>query len=75
VFPNIAGVLGHTTPKGRKIATDADFAEALLDEAHVALVPGAAFGMSPYLRISYATDDTSLSRAMDRIGGFVRSLS
>ncbi len=74
VFPNIAGCLGKTTPKGRVISTDTDFAEALLDEAFVALVPGAAFGMSPYLRISYATDDVSLERAMSRIASFVSTL-
>ena len=74
VFPNIAGLLGRTTPKGKLISTDADFAEALLDEAHVALVHGAAFGMSPYLRISYATDDDSLERAMHRIAAFVQSM-
>ena len=74
VFPNIAGCIGKTTPKGRLIANDGDFAEALLDEAHVALVAGASFGMSPYLRISYATDDTSLARAMERMTAFTRSL-
>ena len=45
------------------------------DEAHVALVAGGAFGMSPYLRISYATDDASLEEAMRRMGSFVASLT
>jgi aspartate aminotransferase len=71
VYPNIAGCLGRTTAKGKRIETDEDFALALLDEAHVALVHGAAFGMSPYLRISYATDDASLAEACKRIAGFV----
>ena len=75
VFPNIAGLLGKTTPKGKTINSDEDFALALLDEAHVALVHGAAFGMSPYVRISYATDDDSLARAMTRIADFVATLS
>ncbi len=74
VFPNIAGLLGRTTAKGAKIDSDADFAEALLDEAHVALVAGAAFGMSPYVRISYATDDVSLDKAMIRIADFVGAM-
>jgi aspartate aminotransferase len=74
VFPNIAGLLGKTTPKGKRIDTDEDFALALLDEAHVALVHGAAFGMSPYVRISYATDDDSLARALVRIADFVKTL-
>lgn len=72
VFPNIAGCLGKTTAGGKRIETDGDFAMALLDEAYVALVAGAAFGMSPYLRISYATDDDSLARAMVRIADFVK---
>ncbi len=74
VFPNIAGCIGRTTPAGKRIDTDHDFAAALLDEKYVALVHGAAFGMSPYLRISYATDDDSLDRAMQRIGEFAASL-
>jgi aspartate aminotransferase len=72
VFPNIAGCIGRTTAGGAKIETDVDFALAFLAEAHVALVAGAAFGMSPYLRISYATDDDSLDRAMVRMADFVK---
>jgi aspartate aminotransferase len=74
VYPDIAGCIGKTTPKGALLATDEDFALALLDEGHVALVHGAAFGMSPYLRISYATDYDSLAEAMRRMDGFARSL-
>ena len=55
VYPSCAGVIGKTTPKGRKITNDTDFVEALLDEALVAVVQGTAFGLSPYFRISYAT--------------------
>ena len=75
VYPNIAGTIGRTTPKGKILATDEDFAFACLDEAHVALVAGKAFGMSPYLRISYATDDASLDEAMRRMGEWVGSLT
>jgi aspartate aminotransferase len=71
VYPNIAGCIGRVTAGGKTIATDEDFALALLDEQHVALVQGAAFGMSPYLRISYATDDASLAEACTRIAEFV----
>ena len=74
VYPNIAGCIGRTTAKGTRIETDQDFALALLDEAHVALVGGAAFGMSPYLRISYATGDDLLAEAVVRIGAFVAGL-
>jgi aspartate aminotransferase len=74
VFPNIAGCLGKTTPGGKRIATDADFALALLEEKHVATVQGSAYGMSPYIRISYATDTESLREACTRIQDFCRSL-
>ena len=74
VFPNIAGCLGKTSKGGRKIETDTDFALALLEEKHVATVQGAAYGMSPYLRISYATDTASLREACARIQEFCREL-
>ncbi|MFS8046479.1 pyridoxal phosphate-dependent aminotransferase [Rhizobium sp. BR 314] len=66
-FSGCAGVLGTTTPSGKTIATDADFCAYLLDEAHVAVVPGSAFGLSPYFRISYATSEADLVEALDRI--------
>jgi aspartate aminotransferase len=75
VFPNIAGCLGKTTAGGRRIATDADFALALIEEKHVAVVHGAAYGMSPYLRISYATETEKLREACARIQDFCRSLT
>ncbi|GAC1344609.1 MAG: pyridoxal phosphate-dependent aminotransferase [Acetobacteraceae bacterium] len=74
VYPNVAGCLGKTTPQGRRIETDEDFALALLEERHVAVVHGAAFGMSPYLRISYATGDADLAEAGERIVAFCASL-
>ena len=74
VFPNIAGCLGHTSEGGRRLETDQDFSLALLEEQHVALVHGGAFGMSPYIRISYATDDASLAEACRRIERFCASL-
>ncbi|PWS37695.1 aspartate transaminase [Falsiroseomonas bella] len=75
VFPNIAGCLGKTTAGGRRIDTDQDFALALIEEKHVAVVHGAAYGMSPYIRISYATDTESLREACTRIQDFCRALS
>ncbi|MEI6159866.1 MAG: pyridoxal phosphate-dependent aminotransferase [Roseococcus sp.] len=75
VFPNVSGVLGKTTKAGTKINSDTDFAMALLEEAHVGVVQGAAYGMSPYIRISYATDMASLTEAMGRIQEFCRGLS
>ena len=75
VFPNIAGCLGKTSPGGKRIETDTDFALALLEEKHVAAVQGAAYGMSPYLRISYATDAASLREACSRIQEFCKDLA
>lgn len=75
VFPSIAGCIGRTTAGGRLIGTDRDFAMALLEEAHVALVHGGAFGMSPHVRISYATDDASLEEACRRIIRFCETLT
>jgi aspartate aminotransferase len=75
VYPSVAGCLGRTSAGGRAIATDADFAMALLEEQHVATVHGAAYGMSPYIRISYATDTESLREACSRIQAFCRALA
>ena len=75
VYPNVAGCLGKTTAGGRKIETDADFAMALLEEKLVAAVHGGAYGMSPYLRISYATDTESLREACTRIQDFCKGLA
>ena len=67
VYPAIDGVIGKTTPKGQWIATDEDWIGYLLDEARVAAVHGAAFGLSPAMRISYATSDDLLRQACTRI--------
>jgi aspartate aminotransferase len=75
VFPNIAGCIGKTTRAGTKIETDTDFALALLAEKHVGTVMGAAYGMSPYIRVSYATDTESLREACTRIQEFCAELS
>jgi aspartate aminotransferase len=75
VYPSCAGTLGKTTPKGKKINTDLDFATALLDEKLVAVVPGEAFGLAPYFRISYATSDAILEDACNRIHAFCASLT
>lgn len=74
VFPNIAGCIGKTTKGGAKIKTDTDFVTALLEEKHVAVVQGAAYGMSPYFRLSYATDMASLREGCGRIQEFCSEL-
>jgi aspartate aminotransferase len=67
VYPSCAGTLGKTTPDGTKIATDSDFCTYLLESEGVAVVPGVAFGLEPYFRISYATSTEALTDACERI--------
>ena len=67
VYPELSGLIGRATPKGNRIDTDEDFVAYLLDEARVATVQGAAFGLSPAMRISYATSDAALKEACARI--------
>ena len=74
VYPSCAGTLGKRTPKGVEIKSDFDFCNALLDEQLVAVVPGQAFGLAPYFRISYATSDDILKKACERIHAFCTSL-
>jgi aspartate aminotransferase len=66
-FSGCAGMLGKTTPAGKRIETDTDFCAYLLEDAHVAVVPGSAFGLSPFFRISYATSEAELRAALERI--------
>ena len=73
-YPGIAQCLGRTTPGGRVLKTDHDFAMALLEEAFVATVPGSAFGFSPHLRLSCATSEEALQEACRRIATFVDRL-
>ncbi|MEM6759382.1 MAG: pyridoxal phosphate-dependent aminotransferase [Pseudomonadota bacterium] len=70
VYPSIAGLIGKRAPDGRVLETDADFAEALLQHSGVAVVFGAAFGLSPHFRVSYATSDSALQEACNRIEAF-----
>ena len=67
VYPDASGVIGKTTPKGAVIDSDEALIGYFLDEAKVAAVHGAAFGLSPAFRISYATSDDVLRKACTRI--------
>lgn len=67
VYPSFPELIGRHTPKGDMIESDEAFVTYLLDEARVAAVQGAAFGLSPAMRISYATSDALLSEACARI--------
>ena len=67
VYPNISGLIGRTTPDGKRLESDGDFVSYLLESQGVATVQGAAFGLSPHFRISYATGTAVLEDAMGRI--------
>jgi len=75
VYPSIAECIGKTTAAGTKIEDDETFATALLEESGVAVVFGAAFGLSPNFRVSYATSDENLKEACTRIQTFCAALS
>lgn len=70
LFVNMAAFIGKTSAGGRKINNDADFVMALIEEQHVVTVQGAAYGMSPYFRLSYATSMERLQTGCDRIAAF-----
>lgn len=74
VYPSCAGTIGKTAPTGKVIETDEDFASELLEAEGVAVVHGAAFGLSPFFRISYATSNDVLEEACTRIQRFCGSL-
>lgn len=74
VYPDIAGCIGKTSAGGTRIDTDEDFCTALLAEQDVAAVFGAAFGLSPHFRLSYAAADADLDTACARIRAFCDGL-
>ncbi len=74
VSPTIKDLIGKQTPSGKIINSDEDFAAELLQQEEVAVVHGAAFGLSPFFRISYATSEAVLTEACSRIQRFCASL-
>ena len=74
VYPSCAGLIGKTAPSGKVIESDEDFAVELLETEGVAVVHGAAFGLSPFFRISYATSNDVLEDACSRIQRFCGSV-
>jgi len=74
VYPSIRKLIGTTAPSGKTIATDGEFASELLEAEGVAVVHGAAFGLSPFFRISYATSNKLLEDACGRIQRFCAAL-
>ena len=75
VYPDATGCMGKTTPKGKRIETDADLIDYFLDDVRVAAVNGEAFGLSPAFRVSYATSEAILAEACTRIQEACAALS
>jgi aspartate aminotransferase len=67
VFPSCADVLGKKTPSGKVLANDSDFILYLLDEENLAVLPGSAYGVSPFFRISFATSMDILEEGCARV--------
>ena len=67
VYPSCEGIIGKKTSAGNTINTDEDFMNFLLESEGIAGVHGEAFGLSPYFRLSYATDEKTLEDACNRI--------
>ena len=74
-YPNVSGLIGKKTQNGKILNNDAEIVEWLLESAEVAAVPGVAFGLEPYFRVSYATSLEVLKEAMNRIEKAVLNLS
>jgi aspartate aminotransferase len=74
LYPFCGPLMGKQTPSGDPIANDTDLAAYLLEAVGVAVVPGAAFGLSPYFRISYALETDRLLEACHRISQAVQAL-
>ena len=74
VYPSCKGIIGKRTNEGKKINSDEDFMNYLLESEGVAGVHGEAFGLSPYFRLSYATSDKILLDACTRIKNACNSL-
>jgi aspartate aminotransferase len=74
LFPKCAAHIGKTAPDGSRIANDTELASYLLTSGKVATVPGAAFGVEPYIRLSFATSQENLSIAIDRVADALAQL-
>ena len=75
VYPRCAGMIGRKTPEGETLESDEDVARYLLEAEGVAVVQGAAFGLEPHFRISYATSTEALAEACLRIQRAAGALS
>lgn len=75
LYVNCGCLLGKTTAEGQRLSTDNDVVLWLLDTAGVAVVAGAAYGLSPYFRLSIATDLPALQQGAELIAAAVASLN
>ncbi|WP_174247970.1 pyridoxal phosphate-dependent aminotransferase [Bradyrhizobium sp. S69] len=75
VFANCAGLIGKRTADGTLIDSDSAFCRYLLEQHHVAVVPGSCFGLAPFFRVSYAASEINLITAIERIAAASRMLS
>ncbi|NJK88476.1 MAG: aminotransferase class I/II-fold pyridoxal phosphate-dependent enzyme [Myxococcales bacterium] len=74
-FPNVAGCFGKRAPDGSSITSASDLCSFLLAHHDLVLVPGEPFGSSEHVRLSYATDDETLARGLERFARGVASLA
>jgi aspartate aminotransferase len=74
LYINCAGLIGKTTPEGKRLAVDGDVVMYLLESVGVALVAGTAYGLSPYFRLSIATSIDVLDEGCTRIARAVAEL-
>jgi aspartate aminotransferase len=73
VFPSFKGLMGRTY-KGKKVTSIAQWTEILLEDFHVAVVPGGEFGKEGYLRLSFATSMDVIEKGLARIKRAVEAL-
>lgn len=77
VFPDVSALFGKTSAKGTKVTSATTLCEAMLEEAHIAFVPGEDFGgiSGNHLRISFACSEEQINAGMDRFKAFVEGMS
>ena len=75
LFVNCSGLIGRSTPQGKRLESDVDVALYLLDAEGVAMIPGSAYGVAPYFRMSIATSIGVIEEGCKRIARAVAALS
>ncbi|WP_370627830.1 pyridoxal phosphate-dependent aminotransferase [Acidovorax sp. sif0715] len=75
VFPCVEGLIGRSTATGQVLRTDVDVAAYLLDQASVATIDGTSYGLSPHLRLSFATSIDLIEQGCAAIRDAVSALS